>query len=377
MFMAESYEGYKLCYPGDLVVNSIWAWMKALGFSEYHGIVSTVYSVYRLRDSRAFNYRYLDYLLRSDLYSGEYLVRSKGVWTSRLRLADDDFFNIPILAPPRAEQDAIVAFLDEKLADIDRYIAAKQRLIELLDEQKAAIINQAVTRGLVTKDTIKASIDWLGHIPEDWIELPLKRVTISMCDGPFGSSMKSQHYAETGVRLIRLQNIGVAEFRDDDKAFITEGHFASLPGHDARAGDLLLAGLGDPNNPVGRACIIPDFINIAMVKADCFRLRLNQEFLSHKYAMYYLSSASARIEVSKHIRGATRERINLTGAGELMVPIPPLDEQERICEFIEEETKTFKEAIANANGEIELMQELRTTLIAEAVTGKIDVRKQG
>jgi type I restriction enzyme, S subunit len=171
MFQAESYIGHKLCYPKDLVINSMWAWMAALGVSQYHGIVSSAYGVYRPKSNDLFHPRYLDYLVRTKGYAGEYLCRSKGVWTSRLLLNPEAFFNIPIIRPPLAEQDAIVGFLEEKTAVINKFITHKQQLIELLQEQKQVVVNTAVTQGLDPHVPRKPSgIEWLGDIPAQWEE---------------------------------------------------------------------------------------------------------------------------------------------------------------------------------------------------------------
>src|SRR5258708_35915927 len=94
MFKAESYVGHRLCWPGDLVVNSLWAWMQGLGFSKYHGLVSSAYSVYRPRPPYAAEWRFFDYLLRSAVYKWELLTRSKGVWLSRLQLLDTAFMDM-------------------------------------------------------------------------------------------------------------------------------------------------------------------------------------------------------------------------------------------------------------------------------------------
>lgn len=98
MFKAASYIGYKLCNPGDLVINSLWAWSRGLGFSKYHGIVSTAYGVYRPNQNEVGNYQYFHYLLRTKMYVGQYAIRSKGIWISRLQLSDKNFLDIPILS---------------------------------------------------------------------------------------------------------------------------------------------------------------------------------------------------------------------------------------------------------------------------------------
>src|SRR6266571_1357571 len=136
MFMAESYVGHKLCWPGDLVINSLWAWAQGLGFSRHHGIISSAYGVYRPRSELSDLWPYFDYLLRSNAYDWELHVRSKGIWVSRLQLTDESFLDMPIVLPPCDEAKSLAGFLTVMSARINRLIRAKRRLIELLNEQK-------------------------------------------------------------------------------------------------------------------------------------------------------------------------------------------------------------------------------------------------
>jgi type I restriction enzyme, S subunit len=169
MFMAESYEGHKVCRPGDIVVNTMWAWMAALGVSRQLGIVSPAYAVYRPRIGGRFESRYLDYLLRTELYRAEYLRSSRGVTTSRLRLYPPDFLNIPLIQPPLDEQRLIVKFLDWHGLQTTKLIRAKKKLIALLNEQMRAVIHRAVTRGLSPNAVFKFSgIPWAGDVPQHW-----------------------------------------------------------------------------------------------------------------------------------------------------------------------------------------------------------------
>ena len=278
--------------------------------------------------------------------------------------------------PPSDEQRPIAVFLDRETARIDGLVAKKERLVELLQEKRAALISHVVTKGLNPDAPMKDSgVEWLGQIPAHWSHKPLRRYTQSMCDGPFGSDMKSSHYADSGVRLIRLQNIEQGYFDDGDKVFIPESHFQSLPGHDALPGDLLVAGLGDASHPVGRACLLPVHIERAMVKADCFRVRLDQERLTHGFTMHFLCSSAARAAVSDQIRGATRERMNLSGLASIGILVPPISEQRAISDAIVQQTAKLDALIAKTQRSIERMQEYRTALISAAVTGKIDVRQ--
>src|SRR5690606_10699539 len=132
--------------------------------------------IYRPRNADSFNPAYLDYLLRTRAYVAEYIGRSTGIRASRLRLYPNQFLDIPLLQPPRAEQDQIVAYLRAKDAHVARYIKAKRELIALLTEQKLRIIDHAVTRGLDPNVRLKDSgVEWLGKVPEHWEVKPLKR----------------------------------------------------------------------------------------------------------------------------------------------------------------------------------------------------------
>lgn len=144
MFKAASYIGSKLCRPGDIVVNTLWAWMAALGATKYGGIVSPAYGVYRPHSTDSFNPLYLDYLLRTRAYVAEYIGRSTGIRASRLRLYPNQFLDIALLQPPRAEQDQIVAYLRVQDARISRYIKAKRDLIGLIAEQRSVLAEKAI-----------------------------------------------------------------------------------------------------------------------------------------------------------------------------------------------------------------------------------------
>jgi type I restriction enzyme S subunit len=206
MFKAESYVGYKLCWPGDLVINSLWAWAGGLGVSPYHGIISTAYSVYRPRHSARIDPRFLHELVRSAAFNWELQVRSKGIWISRLQLTDTSFLDAPIPLPPPDEQAAIVRFLDHANRKVDGFIRAKRKLIALLGEQKQAIIHRAVTRGLDPDVPLKPSgIPWVGDIPAHWGALQVRRVVSFVTSG---SRSWANHYSDDGFVFVQSGNLG-------------------------------------------------------------------------------------------------------------------------------------------------------------------------
>lgn len=152
MFQAASYVGHKVVQPGNLVINSLWAWGRGLGVSRHFGLVSPVYGVYELVDKES-DVSYLDHLLRSNAYQWQFQVRSKGIWKSRLSLSDNAFLDMPILLPPLEEQRSISARISERTAAIETAITAVEREIALLKEYRIRLISDVVTGKMdVTKE---------------------------------------------------------------------------------------------------------------------------------------------------------------------------------------------------------------------------------
>ncbi len=362
---------YKVIRPGDLAVNKMKAWQGSLGVSGYHGIVSPAYITCRI-DQDKVNGRYLHYLLRSRPLVGALDAISYGVRVGQWDMRWEDFKLVQLTYPPRAEQDRIVAFLDEKTAQIDALIAKKQRQIELLEEQKAILINRAVTRGFHPNPDLQDSgISWIGPIPKGWKAVPFRRMIRSICDGPFGSGLTSAHYTDSGTRVIRLGNIGKAAFKDDDKAYISPTYAKELVHHSVRQDDILVAGLGDGNHPVGRACIYRSD-EPAIVKADCYRVRL-LDTRFNEFTCHFLSSTVGAAGFAAQTRGSTRSRVNLEITKEVPIVVPLVEELSTIVEAIERHIQSVGKVIASVESQIQTLQTLRSTLIAHAVTGKIKV----
>ncbi len=143
MFEAETKEGYKICLKDDLVINTLWAWMGAMGVSPVDGIVSPAYNVYKL--SERLEPAYVDALVRLPVFAEDVIRYSKGVWSSRLRLYPEGFFEVYLPVPSRLEQQQIVAHIEQESRKLDRLGAAAERTIGLLRERRSAVIAAAVT----------------------------------------------------------------------------------------------------------------------------------------------------------------------------------------------------------------------------------------
>jgi type I restriction enzyme S subunit len=277
----------------------------------------------------------------------------RGQGTTFVELSTASLGSIPIPAPPMSEQAAVVDFLDRETAEIDAFIADQEQLIELLAERRDAGW-QAALDGLKFPD------------------VPLRRVIASIVDGPFGSSLTSAHYSERGARVVRLGNIGINEFKDDDQAFISMAYFAELAAHSIKEGDVVVAGLGDDRMPLGRATVVPD-IGPAIVKADCYRLRPGP-LVTSEYLAWVLSAPQSRYRMIELSRGSTRQRLNTSVVRDVAIPLPPVGLQSRVVKETRHHSQELDAAITDAREAIALSRERRTALISAAVTGKIDVR---
>ncbi len=153
MFLAGNMEGYKLCSAGNLVINTMWAWMGALGISNFDGIVSPSYNVYQLKSSEYLP-KYYDYLYRTPNHVNEIIRWSKGIWSSRWRLYPDAFFNMYTITPTFREQTQIANYLDRKTKQIDHLVATEQKKIDLLKEYRQSLISEAVTGKIDVRNEI-------------------------------------------------------------------------------------------------------------------------------------------------------------------------------------------------------------------------------
>ena len=306
-------------------------------------------------------------------------LQALGQGTTFAELSRDALGAFALPLPPLPEQHAIARFLEAADRRIRRYIRAKERLVELLEERKRALIHEAVT-GRIDVRTGQpypaykdSGVEWLGKVPEHWEVVQLGRIAVARCDGPFGSGLKSSHYMDRGVRVLRLQNIGHGEFRNDDSAFISVEHYSTLGDHSVVPEDVLIAGLGDRNQPAGRACVAPRDIGPTMVKADCFRFRLDRSQALPRFVALQLTATA--LGAAGLSRGATRQRINLSRMSGRRITLPTIQQQRSIIEYVTRKIVATSMLQDNAERQIALLREYRTRLIADVVTGKLDVRE--
>ena len=274
--------------------------------------------------------------------------------TTVKHLSSSDILGQRLPAPSIDEQRRIADFLDAETSHLDQLMALRDRQVTLLSE--------------------RTSLRWQGILDDQAGSdlVPLRRHLVSIADGPFGSSLKSSHYTDGGARVIRLGNVGTGEFLDGDEAFVSMDYFEELQAYAARAGDVVIAGLGDSSRPVGRACVVPD-IGAAIVKADCYRLRFDKAGLLHDYAALAISAPRVTSRTATLSRGSTRTRINTDVAREIAIPVPALSIQRSVVAAIAETRQESARLQSALTGQVSLLRERRQALITAAVTGQFDV----
>lgn len=372
MFKAKSYIGHKLCWPGDIVVNSLWAWMQGLGVARHHGLISSAYSVYRPRQSYENYGSFFHYLLRSDVYKWELQTRSKGVWLSRLQLSDLAFMDMPIPLPPSDEQAAIVRFLDHVNRRLEKTIRAKRKLIALLNEQKQIIIHRAVTRGLDPTVPLKDSgIPWLGEIPDHWNEISVGAATNLIQTGPFGSQLHSHEYVTGGIPVINPSHMKDGRVIPDASVSISPSKIKELERHKVQIGDIIAARRGE----LGRCAIVTPIEVGWLCGTGSLLIRCKQILFSSTFFQMVFASQGIRDSLSLASIGATMDNLNAGMVARLRMPLPSITEQNQIVEFVRNENQRHEIITSAIQREIALLREYRTRLIADVVTGKLDVRE--
>jgi len=353
MFKAESYLGYKLCWPGDLVINSLWAWAGGLGVSRHHGIISSAYGVYRIRPNAPMSPDFIHEVVRSSSFNWELRVRSKGVWISRLQLTDVSFLDAPIHIPTPPEQAAIVRFLEWASGRLTRAIRAKRNVIALLQEQKQAIIHRAVTRGLDPSVPLRPSgIPWLGNIPEHWEVsrvknefscLNTRRVPLNSVERGSMASRLYDYYGASGI----IDKVDDYIF-DDELLLIAED-----------GANLVLRNLP-----------------LVIIARGKFWVNNHAHILKPKRgSIVYLAQLLETLNYSPWISGAAQPKLTQDRLLSITIAVAPVKEQESIVLHTSEKIRPLVTAIGRLEREIDLLREYRIRLVADVVTGKLDVRE--
>ena len=308
---------------------------------------------------------YLFRTLQSRGVAHQFHIAANGV--TRYGLTHNGIQSVVLPVPPHDEQAAIVRYLNDADQRIRAYVSAKERLIALLEEERQAVIHQAVTKGLDLNVKLKPSgVEWLGDVPEHWEVRKLKHACSQKAQ--YGANIPASEYTTSGIRFLRTTDITA------DGAVVGEGVYIPRdlsPECLLNPGDILLTRSG--------ATIGQSFLYDMNEHGECsfagylVRFSPSPEMLP-KFVYLFTTSPGFQNPVQQSAIVSTIENVNAEKYANIQMPVPPLHEQTIIVRHLDELTKRVDLAIDLARRQIELIEEYRTRLIADVVTGKMDVR---
>src|SRR3989344_3081945 len=352
---AESLEGYKRCRKGDLVMNIMLAWKTGLGVSNFDGIVSPAYCVYR--PVKKYHSRYLHYLLRTKLYTEEFGKSSTGIIDSRLRLYSDKFYKIPVVSPPLGVQQKIAEYLDEKCALIDDIIEGKEKQIEILEEQHAAIINRAATKGLDKNAEMKGrGVERVGKMPKTW-EIKKLKTVFRFEKGKRAGLFTKEYVGDP-------KNIG--EYPVYSGQTEDEGVMGRINSYIYDLDDTIFT------TTVGAKVMTPMVIGGKFsLSQNCVLFIKQDKRIDVRYFYYQLFPMFKweKDSIPSHMQPSLR----VSDLNKYSIAFPIYEEQAKIANYIQEKTKFIDGFLKEIERSIFLLNEYKTSLISHVVTGRVKV----
>ena len=360
-----SFETYQVIEPGDIIIRPTdlqndWTSLR-FGLSRHRGAITSAYMCFHTRGIISREYGHLllhTYDLKKVFYGLGSGLRQNLNWR--------DFQYLPCLVPPLPEQNAIVRYLNHATERIHRFLNAKERLINLLEEQRQAVIHRAVTRGLDPNVRLKPSrVEWLGDVPTHWECRRLK--TIGRIRYGLGQPPRE---LPNGLPLIRATNVDHGQIIEKDLVYVDPS--AVPEGRDAilREKEIIVVRSGAYT---ADSAIIPKAFEGAVTGYDMVVTitKAMPEFVAMTLLCAYVRDDQLIVESTR----SAQPHLNAEELGTSLLLLPPFEEQAAIVEYLDKVIADIDTAIGRARHEIELLKEYRTRLTADVVTGKLDVRE--
>lgn len=315
---------------------------------------------------------FLYYFTKSNVY--ENWKNSIFIQATIQNIGADKYNNLIVTTPSILVQKSIASFLDYKTSLIDKLIQKKERQIILLKEQRTALINHAVTKGLDPNVEMKDSgIEWLGEIPKHWLLIRVKYLQKKGKDGlrigPFGSSLKLEIMVDEGYKVYGQENVIKSDF-SVGKRIIDENKFGELREYEIKGGDVVVTTMGT----TGKSAIVPNNIQIGIMDSHLIRIRLRENIQPFFFSILINNSYYVENQIRIEGKGTIMAGLNSNIIKTLLLAFPSFTEQCKIMEYLSYNEQQVNIMLNTIKNQIQLLKEYRTTLITEAVTGKIDVR---
>lgn len=358
---------YKLVKINDIAYNKMRMWQGAVGISNYRGIVSPAYII--LNSIGNINPKYYHYLYRSPKYIQYSYNYSYGICDDQLSLRYKDFSKMYSVIPPIDEQNKIVNFIEHKEKQINKIIKKQKNLIQLLEENKRIIINEAVTKGLNKSVPMKDSgIKWIGEIPNHWKVKRTKFVAKSFAKG--NGITKEDVVLNGNISCIRYGEI-YSKYDVQVKECISKTNINKInsPRHISN-GDLLFAGTGELVEEIGKNVVYVG-TEPCLAGGDIVIMKHKQNALFLNYA---LNSNYAQAQKSFGKVKLKVVHISASDIGNVRIALPPINEQQKIAEYLNNKCSDINRIIALKEQTIEKLIEYKKSIVSNVVTGQLDVR---
>ena len=359
----------RIVRQGDVIISTVRTYLKAIARIEptdANLIVSTGFAVIRPRELDG---GFAAYVLSSPYFVDRVVAHSVGV--SYPAINASELACLDIAFPPLPEQQAIAAFLNRETARIDALVAKKERLIELLQEKRTALITRAVTRSLDPDVPMKDSgVEWLGEIPAHWEVKRLWHLTPSHRRIMYGIVLPGPH-VEDGIPIVKGGDVSPVRLRLDLLARTAGEIECRYTKSRLQTGDLVYAIRGS----IGDVAMIPEELEGANLTQDAARVAYLGDCCG-LWLLHLLKSHAIFAQLEAGALGATIRGINIRDLRRTLIPVPPKVEQQCIAMYIQSEIEKVDNLISSIRKAVQYLRELRIALISAAVTGRIDVREE-
>ncbi len=358
----EEYSSYQIVRPGCIIVRSTDLQNDKtslrIGYVCDEGIITSAYLGLQVKGNN--NDKYLYYFLHDWDITKEIYRHGNGL---RQSLSWNDLRDNSVLLPPLSEQDAIVRYLDTATSEIDKAIAMQQKMIDLLNERKQIIIQNAVTKGLDENVEMKESgVEWIGRIPKHWEVLKLKRCAI-IKTGTTPPTSNLKYFENGDIPWFTPGDINDMNLHLSSKT-ITKKAIEDNVGRLFPAKSIYFVGIGATVGKVA-SCDFEASSNQQINAIMC------NDRLDYKFATYCLLMEQRIIRETTNF--VTLPILNQSSTGLINIVVPPKSEQQQIVSYLDGEMEKFDTAISNCQRQITLLQERKQIIINEVVTGKVRV----
>lgn len=372
-FIPDDLSNYKLIEKGQFGMNKMKAWQGSYGVSPYTGIVSPAYYIFRF--IKPIYPDFFHWAIRSKTYISFFGSASDGVRIGQWDLSKDRMKNIPFVFPNIDSQKKIVEFIQDKAGKIDQAIVIKEQQIALLNERKQIVIQKAVTQGLEPNVPMKDSgMEWIGEIPEHWNTITKLKHIASLKGRQGWQGLKADEYIDDGPYVVSSAHFYGLDINWDKCPHVSRERYEMDAHIQLNIGDILLMKDGAK---MGKMAYISNLPDLACLNSHLLLIRSlktqDEFFFDSKYMLYFMLSEKFQDYVQVKGTGTTFMGISQESIGNFPIALPSLEEQVQIASFLDQRMLELEKGKDLLLTQIEKLKEYKTTLINDAVTGKIKV----